>query len=182
MKALLVSCVILASSLIASDRIVDMEGLTTEQKARVQIQVEQMKQEGTKDKTVDQAKQYIELGEMIGKAFGSCARELNVQVNDFIGTPAGIITITIIGWKTIGRDIVHFGIGLTWLIIGLWSWYRIAYMPLAFQTVEYGQGFWIFRSRKVVSRKWDDMGDGHVALVVLSLLAIIGSSQGILWS
>jgi len=181
MKAFLVLC-LMSASLLASDRIIDTDGLTVEQRARIQIQIEQMKQEGTKDKAIDHAKQYIELGEMIGKAFGSCAKELNVQVNDFITTPARIITITIIGWKTIGRDIVHFGIGLLWLTIGLWSWYRIAYMPLAFQTIEYGQGFWIFRSRKVIPRRWDDMGDGHVTLVLLSLLAIIGSSQGIMWS
>jgi len=182
MKALCLSFLLAVSSLIASDRIIDADGLTAEQKARIQIQVEQMKQEGTKDKTVDQAKQYIELGEMIGKAFGSCAKELNVQVNDFITTPAGLITITIIGWKTIGRDMVHFGFGMVWLILGLYLWYRCGYVPLTHQNIEYGQGFWLFRSRKVVYRSFEDMHDGHVSLVVVFLLVIVGASQGIMWS
>lgn len=182
MKSILLSIVLLCSSLFAQTSDVDTNGLTAEQKARIQIQVEQMKQEKDKTKMVDTAKEYVQLGEMIGKAFGSCAKELNVQVNEFITTPAGMLTIGIICWKTVGRDVVHFGFGLCFLIFGILIWYRCAYRPMRISVVELGQGFWLFRSKKITIREWRDVGEAELAIAIISMVAIIAISQGIMWS
>lgn len=182
MKSILLPLVFLCSSLFAATADVDTNGLTAEQKARIQTQVEQMKQEQNKTKLVDGAKQYVELGEMIGKAFGSCAKELNVQVNEFIQTPAGMLTIGIICWKTAGKDVVRFGFGLCFLIFGVLIWYRCSYRPMRISEIELGQGFWIFRSKKITLRDWRGVGDTELVIAVGSLIAIVGISQGIMWS
>ncbi len=181
MRIVLLSLVLFASSLFAVEKL-DTDGLSAEQKAKIQLQIEQMKRDEDKTKTIDVAKEYVQLGEMIGKAFGSCAKELNVQVNDFITTPAGMLTISIICWKTIGRDMVHFGFGFLVLVVGSWFWYICAYRPLKVASIEYGQGFWIFRSRKVTLKKDSEISDGWAAATVIFILIIVVMSQIIMWS
>ena len=182
MKSILLSIVLLCSSLFAQTSDVDTNGLTAEQKARIQIQVEQMKQEKDKTKMVDTAKEYVQLGEMIGKALGSCAKELNVQVNEFIITPAGMLTIGIICWKTVGRDVVHFGFGLCFLILGVLIWYRCAYLPMRISNVEYGQGFWIFRSKKVTMKAMSSITEGEAIAATVFIIIVVGVSQIIMWT
>jgi len=183
MKSILLSMVLLVStSLMAATADVDTNGLTVEQKARLQLQVEQMKREQDKAQFVDNAKQYVELGEMIGKAFGSCAKELNVQVNEFIQTPAGMLTISIICWKTVGRDVIHFGFGFCFLVFGFMVWYRCAYLPVRVSSIEYGQGFWIFRAKNVKYNNWSNTNDRDIVLMTISMIALIGVSQVIMWS
>ena len=66
----------------------------------------------------DQWKQWAEIGKGIGLAIGETAKVLNTEVNAFIKTPAGMITVGLIAYKIIGKDFkrIIFGIPL-WIIV-----------------------------------------------------------------
>lgn len=46
------------------------------------------------------------VAEGFANAMGAAAKQLNISVNDFIKTPAGMITIGVILWKVIGTSIL----------------------------------------------------------------------------
>jgi hypothetical protein len=46
------------------------------------------------------------VAESFARAIGIAARELGVAVNDFLNTPAGVLTAAVILWKVIGADVV----------------------------------------------------------------------------
>lgn len=46
------------------------------------------------------------VAESFARAIGIAARELGVAVNDFLNTPAGMLTAVVIIWKVIGADVV----------------------------------------------------------------------------
>ena len=46
------------------------------------------------------------VAESFARAIGIAARELGVAVNDFLNTPAGVLTAVVIIWKVIGADVV----------------------------------------------------------------------------
>ena len=132
--------------------------------------------------TTETVKEYVAVGKMIGEAFASCAKEIGVAVNDFVQTPVGKITGFLIVYKIIGRDILHFAVGFlflcTFIPIYIYMLRRFVFKP----KVEYGPGWWIFRSKKVTyTGNWD--GDGGVAFAwFFGLLLIICISQIIMWT
>lgn len=72
--------------------------------------------------SVDQFQKYAEIGKAIGLAFKEVCQVLNVEVNAFIKTPAGKITVGMIAWKVLGEDFVHLfgglGMAIALAIIG----------------------------------------------------------------
>lgn len=52
---------------------------------------------------------WTQVAEGFANAMGAAAKQLNVSVNDFIKTPAGLITIGVILWKVIGVSILKLG-------------------------------------------------------------------------
>jgi hypothetical protein len=46
---------------------------------------------------------YAEIATQVAKAIGIAAKELGVAVNDFVTTPAGILTVTVILMKVFGK-------------------------------------------------------------------------------
>lgn len=63
--------------------------------------------------------QWINFGEQVGKMLGSVAKEVGVQVNAFVQTPVGKMTMALIVWNYIGSVIYHFVGGLMVLTVGL---------------------------------------------------------------
>lgn len=49
---------------------------------------------------------WAQVAEGFANAMGAAAKQLNVSVNEFITTPAGMITIGVILWKVIGTSIL----------------------------------------------------------------------------
>lgn len=55
--------------------------------------------------------------EGFAKALGIAAKELNINVNQFIDTPAGKLTVIIIIWKVFGVALLKFFIGIVvWIV------------------------------------------------------------------
>ena len=99
--------------------------LTEEQKADVIKSVAQAAGEKT-DKApaipepppVDKVKNWAGIGTEIGKMIGSAAREIGVAANDFVKTPVGMMTATLIVWHFIGKAVVSIIFGLIILLGG----------------------------------------------------------------
>lgn len=63
------------------------------------------------------------------EALGIAAHELNINVNDFLNTPAGKLTAVIIIWKVIGASALHFLAGCLIICMSL-LFSRIFYIRL----------------------------------------------------
>ena len=74
---------------------VSTSGLTPEQVSRLKIQAEQMRA----NQEIDNTKKYIEMGQMIGQALASSAKEMGVAVNEFAQTPVGKMVAALVIWR-----------------------------------------------------------------------------------
>lgn len=110
---------------------VRVNGLTDEQQAQMQLMIEQIKNENKKsgilgkDITNEEIKEYADMGESIAKALGSCAKELNIAVNDFANSRVGMIATVLIVWKIAGESMMGFIVGISLFIIGLIVWFYL---------------------------------------------------------
>ena len=75
-------------------------------------------QKGTRVSDPDQWKKWSEIGKGIGLAIGETAKVLNTEVNAFIKTPAGMITVGLIAYKVIGTDVKRIVLGIPiWIVL-----------------------------------------------------------------
>lgn len=134
-------CVLLSCFLAAHALEVDPDGLTDEQKAKIQLEIEalkkQKKSQENEPKTVEKIKEYVELGQAIGVGLGSAAKELNVTVNEFASSPVGKIATVIIVWKFIGREAIHYLAGSLFLVVALSAWFYLLRRICIIKSVTY---------------------------------------------
>lgn len=64
-------------------------------------------------------KQAADAAEGFAKAMGIAARELNVTINEFLVSPAGILTASLIVWKIAGGAVLSFLYGLLFIAVGM---------------------------------------------------------------
>lgn len=79
--------------------------------------------------SVEKADEWVTLAERLGKALASLAKEAGVALNEFVKTPVGIITVTVLLWKTVGVSMVA---GLIWVVslcVIIWS-FRAFHVPI----------------------------------------------------
>ena len=151
MKSLLILCVLATA---ASAAEVDTSGLTDKQVAELALQAEQMKSNIPGD--LQDAEEWVDWGTGIGKAISATAAELGVAVDDFSRTGVGKITIGVIVYKVIGKEVVRFfsGIFLFFMVIIIWA----KYLRRPFEELEYHE------NGKLKSRKWKKpVSDGEWA-------------------
>ena len=105
---------------------INTSGLTPSQKAQVQFEVAEMLEENGQDKSaqnqVEKAKEWAELGQQVGVALVATAKELGIAVEDFSHTTIGKVTIGIIVWKLMGKEILRGVVGFLFLVVGIWMW------------------------------------------------------------
>lgn len=90
--------------------------------------------------------------EGFAKALGIAAKELNLTINEFIKSPAGILTAALIIWKMAGTTILSALYGLLFLAVGL-TMVRIIYKRLFTKEVvrvPYSRFFGMFRGERLV--------------------------------
>ena len=99
---------------------VDTNGLTDSQKAALVQQVEEMKAKAESPETMVAAvDKWVNVGERFGKMMGGAAKEVGMAANEFLLTPVGMLTAGIIAFNYIGGPIIHVGVGLMILFLGL---------------------------------------------------------------
>ena len=103
-----------------SDIRLDPDGLTTEQKAQLASQIEQMKKEtNSLPITTDNVNEWTRAGQQFGQMLGGAAKEVGMAVNDFVKTPVGKMTAALIIWHYMGNSIIHFVMALIVLFVGI---------------------------------------------------------------
>ncbi len=103
---------------------IDTTGLSEAQKAEIVLQIEKMKSSKMPE-TIENAERWAEWGQGIGKAISSTAKELGVAVDEFSRTPVGQITMAVIVYKVIGKEVIrYFGGGILFIVtIIMWVKY-----------------------------------------------------------
>ncbi len=111
---LIIMFMFISSVYARSDIMVDLEKLSPH--ARNEI-LDMQKGDSNMPKP-DEWKKWAEIGKGIGLAIGETAKVLNTEVNAFVKTPAGMITVGLITYKVIGQDIKRIVLGIPfWMIV-----------------------------------------------------------------
>jgi|ERR1035437_3324299 hypothetical protein len=82
--------------------------------------------------TVDQAKQWSDIGTNLATAVGATAHALSMEANDFVKTPVGWWAFAFIFWYFLGAHLWHIVGGLiVWAVLGsvIWHSFRIFHIP-----------------------------------------------------
>lgn len=130
LKTLLVCAALVFAGAVGATQI-DTSGLTEQQVNELRIQA--LKLQNAKSEpsapvidtaakvstvTLGEAQKWADFGKNLGVALVSTAKELGIAVNEFSQTGIGKVTTAIIVYKLVGRDIIHFVVGLI-LMFGL---------------------------------------------------------------
>jgi len=125
----LFALIICSSTALATNVTLDVENLSPEQAAQL-FELKKAAAVPTIPELPpeERVEKWVSIGNQVGQAIGGACKELGITVNDFIVTPAGMLTVTLIVWKVVGEDI--------WGIIGgTLSWFAI--MLLTFFSVRH---------------------------------------------
>lgn len=126
MKYLIALLLILSLQIPAFAATANVNGLTDEQAAELELMGERMKSNTVESiPNAEKLSQYAELGEQIAKAIGAAAKECGVAVNEFVETPVGKLTTFIIVYKLIGRDMMHYVCGVGFFFVVWFALSRI---------------------------------------------------------
>jgi hypothetical protein len=95
---------------------VDVSKLTAAQKAEALKYVASLEAtkpdvQGISEKTREEVGKWGELGVGMGRAAVAAAREVGVAANEFVQTPLGKVTMAVVAYKVIGKDIIKFFVG-----------------------------------------------------------------------
>lgn len=183
MKKLLM---ILASSLLMAtahaQTTADISSLTTEQQAEVLKKIEAMQAPGSKNISAtarEETEKWVELGGNMGKAAVGAAKELGVAANDFVATPLGKVTMAVVVYKVVGKDILGViaggGVLVFFLSMAVYMVRRIKYKNVVY---DYKPTFFgMYNKRVVVSGTVDeDWAVGHMiaAFVCVAFALVVG--------
>ena len=100
---------ILATMLFAQQVTVDLANLSPQARNAV---IDANKSGVVSNITTGDIEKYAAIGQAVGTAFKEVCKTLNVELNEFIKTPAGKITMFMVAWKIFGQDFVHLFGGL----------------------------------------------------------------------
>lgn len=147
-------------------------GLPDEMEQKLKVQCEQMKLDAAAMPEVSAQKvtEWAQISQEFAKAIGLAARELNVSVNDFIVTPAGMITVGVILWSTLGKDLLLV-LSIFFVAVVVWLLNRSLWFS---HYDKKPRGFWIFRREVLVRRyfKYRDMEEGSLLWCFFSLAVL----------
>jgi len=117
--------------------------------------------------------------EGFAKALGIAAKELNITINDFLKSPAGMLTAGLIIWKMAGAAILHALYGFIVLTVGL-TMIRVRYTRLftkGHEKVEYSRFGGFFKGTRMVRvpKTFQDLhNDGEwLAFWVMIILTVV---------
>lgn len=158
-----------------SSTYVDVSKITPEQASQIQKQVDelQLKPTNVSANVRKETEAWGELGSNMGKALIGAAKEVGVAANDFAGTSLGKITVGIVAYKIIGRDVLKITSGIATLLVGTWL-AILGHRRYAWDfKYEVKPTMWgAFNRRYVLERKAHDDTGGVLILSTLFLIIV----------
>ena len=161
----------------SSTQITTTQSLTDAQKAELASQAAKMVADNASAPTDVRAaahvKEWVDIGTAIGSGLASSAKELGVASNDFIKTPVGKLTATVIIWHFLGSTVVHLVAGTLWLTIVGSVWYFL-YRRTAFRLVntEYETGKGPNGTKRIIVREPIRLTEGQNGTFIVGSLII----------
>jgi len=183
MKKLLVALVFGLFSSLAFASVVQTNGLTDDQIKQIELHIAQLKVEPNStnevvkasDTALDVTKKWAEAGKGLTIGIVAAAKEAGVAVNDFSVTPVGKLTMGIIIWKMLGKDILAMVISFSMIVFGLPFTYLVykrvidSYATFIDYTYEERTGLFGRKYRELSSVK-RTLGDFYIPFTVLYVI------------
>ncbi|MFA6254897.1 MAG: hypothetical protein WC675_02560 [Patescibacteria group bacterium] len=124
----LVAVLLISTAAHAAQQVtIDLDKLTPEAAAELMKLKKAAENPEPEMPTAEQLENYVDLGAKIGQAIAATCKELSVEVNEFVRTPVGMITMGLIIWKVAGTEIWGIVGGTSvWVVITLilmWSFH-----------------------------------------------------------
>ncbi|MDU8350813.1 hypothetical protein RYA05_02775 [Pseudomonas syringae pv. actinidiae] len=125
--------------------------------------------------TREDVSEWAQISQEFAKALGIAAREVGVSINEFLASPAGIMTAVVLIWMIIGKSLVAILVGLliTYATVKLNRriWFRQV------ETVE-KTGLFNRKYQKEMVRynSWNDMNDSGLGWSIVTIIML-----GVFW-
>lgn len=172
MKKLIIGMIaLLAIPSIAFAQTVDTTGLTPQQVAEIQAQVEAKRSEtpeGQVRASIARANEWVDIGEGIGAGVAAAARETGQVVNEFAQTPVGKMTTFVILYKVVGKDIIGLIVGTIAIAVFTTIW--LIYTYSAFSKEKRIRVEDKVKTIQYTDRSWSD---GRAAMAFLSVVVFL---------
>ena len=176
MKKLLIMLMVVCLGGLSLGATFTQSNLNDEQVALLEKQAAELKLKEFKTPTVQarEISEWVELGTQLGKGLSGCAKELGVAANDFVQTPVGIMTASVIVWHFIGEDLMHVAGSLLFFLIAVPTWIYFFRKTCVIKSVSLGdEKTWMgLRSKKVVYYGGGEV-DGTRGLMAIAALFIM---------
>lgn len=178
-RSFVIFSMILAMSLflasLANALDVSADGLTKEQKAQIQLQIEQMKKVSAQSEkpTVQTANEWVDFGKNVALAFTTVAKDLGVAADTFLQSTTGKVTLVLIVWKVAGKDILGVIVGSSLLAILLALWVYFFRKLCVVKSITISKPETGFRSIKEIQYYREDEVDGTRFVMLLVLMAVV---------
>lgn len=124
--------------------------------------------------TAENVDKWVDTGERIGRMFQGAAKEIGVAVNDFVKTPVGMMTMGVIVWKYMGRDLLQVAVAGAFFITGLliiWFVFRRSVGTVKQYSLDKTDIFGRARLERVET---ESMTDGAMVGMLLSTVVLFG--------
>lgn len=159
----------------------DVSALSQAQVDQLKTQVREMEKPPSTSKVIrSEAAEWGELGANMGRAMISAAREVGVAANEFANTPLGKVTVALVVYKMVGKQILEVITGAFILLVGtslsLWfllsrRWEEVKY--------EYRPVLWGLFNRKYVVSSIIDEDVVVPKLIAAGLVAVVTLAVGL---
>lgn len=119
--------------------------------------------------------EWVQLGSNIGLAFGGAAKELGIQVNEFVKTPVGYITMVLVVVHFMGGLVLHVFGAILILIVGFgflrWHSYTQRTVDCIYDETKtniFGNHPILKKSKSIVGEDW---AAWHFAIGIVLIIA-----------
>lgn len=163
---------------------VDVRSLTNEQKLEILSKIAAAKvasptatvaNVSETDRT--ELSEWGDLGAGMGRAAVAAAKEVGVAANEFVQTPLGKVTMAVVLYKVIGRDVVKLTAGsivfVVFMSIAVWFMRRWRGLPSRYEVQPVLNGLWYKRIPVEYRQHSDEMTATHVVATIASVLAAL---------
>lgn len=167
-----------------ADQNLDTSGLSRDEISALAAQAKEMKDKKESPSNVSstvrkEAEAWGELGANMGKAIVGGAKEVGVAANDFATTPLGKVTVGVVVYKLIGKDIIGVIIGCIILFVGTAFGYKLFKSNSYPSKFEYQPRLWGLYHKKVALAHSEYSHDrstfhGFVGMVIMAVSAAAG--------
>lgn len=169
-------------SAITTTDLTGFNNLTDVQKAEIAKTIAQTAAQNTKPSVEipdpEDFEKYARIGEGIAKSLGAAMKELNVQSNEFLTTPVGMITTGLIIYKVLGDDVLQqihaviqsFMFTTVWISFLIWYVRNCRDVKIKYSTTKFN---WL--NNPVIEEKYKEglSDERSWAIVIISFICLV---------